>query len=369
MHHPASLYAAKSKGRLYFPFNLHVDPMERLLLIEFTRDPDPLYQAFEIQVFDDIVHGKGLMVIAARPDKKVDIYHQAGLDLKNTNYDILGKGLDEMLERPMQGARYETGPFGVDVQVAFDDKLGRPIQIRICENGPKKRNPFNMLAPMGSSAENPPSLPLVLLYDFYFVRRTGTEIEIVIDGMDHKPDNLPFPMDGSRVHLIRYSADPFILLWNEKHEGKLKPLQIERAGEHTCGEVVFSLIENEGRLELSGMRPAHASRDIRLVFDPPFPDLTCIRDGAGGGGAFTLWMEDIGMLEGEYSFERSGTQVLVGAHPSRGWRPRVRHASARIIFSLARVFRDWPKTYHWKASIDLSMAESPRMKSGWSRIR
>jgi hypothetical protein len=369
IHHPTHIYESKSNGRFVVPFHLKVDPMKRLLVIDFERDPDPLYQNFEIQVFDDNVHGRGLMLIAARRDKKVDIYHQPGLDLRKTDYDIVGKGLDEMLERPMERARFEVGQYGVDVQVSFDDKLGRPIQVRICEQADKAPNPFHMLAPLGSGSENPPSLPLVLLYDFYFVRRAGTEVEIIIDGVSHRPDRMPFPMDGSRVHFIRYSADPFILTWNEKVDGTLMPLLAQRTGERTSGEVVYNLADNQGHLELSGMRPAQARRDIRFVFDPPFPDITCLRDGAAGGGDFILWMENIGTLEGMYSFQRNGEQVHVEARPTRGWQPRVRHASAKIIFSLARVFRDWPKTYRWKASIDLSKPESPRMKSGWSRIR
>lgn len=369
VHHPASLYETLSAGGFSVPFNLKVDPMERLLLVEFAKDPDPLYQTFEIQVFDDLEHGKGMLVLAEQRDKKIDVYHQPGLDLTKTDYSIVGKGLDEMLERSMEGARYEVSHYGVDVQVAFDDKLGRAVRIRICEKGLKPCNPFNMLAPMGSGTENPPSLPLVILYDFYFVRRAGTEVEVLIDGVSHRPDGLIFPIDGRRVHFIRYSADPFILNWNEKQDGPLEPLCVEKPGEHRHGETVYNLVDNQGRMELSGMRPAQSRRDIRFVFDPPFPDLACLREGAQGEGEFTLWMEDIGTLEGVYSFQRLGGQARVEVHPSRGWRPRVGHASARMIFSLARNFKDWPKTYRWNAVLDLEDGEQPRIKSGWSRTR
>ena len=37
----------------YSPFTLTVDPMERLLLINITADPDEVYIGFEPQVFDD----------------------------------------------------------------------------------------------------------------------------------------------------------------------------------------------------------------------------------------------------------------------------------------------------------------------------
>ncbi len=368
VHHPASLYQTQSQGRVSVPFSLKVDPMERLLLVDFTRDPDPLYETFEIQVFDDLEHGIGLLVLGAQRDKKVDVYHQPGLDLSRTDYGIVGRGLDEMLERAMGEARYEVSPYGVNVQVSFDDKLGRPVRIRVYEKGLKPRNPFSLLAPMGSGTEDPPSMPLLLLYDFYFVRRAGTEVEVVIDGVSHQPDPLIFPIDGTRVHFIRYSAEPFILMWNEQQDGPLDTLRVEKPGELTCGGAVYNLVDNQGRLELSGMRPAQSRRDIRFVFDPPFPDLACLREGVQGGGDFTLWMEDIGTLEGVYTFQRSAGRARVEVHPSRGWRPRVKHTSARVIFSLARNFRDWPKTYRWSAVLDLEDMDAPMMKSGWSRI-
>jgi hypothetical protein len=369
INHPASLYEKKSEGRFSLPFNLKVDPMRRMLLIDFTRDPDPLYQNFEIQVFDDDVHGKGMLVLAAQRDNKIDVYHQPGLDLSGTDYDIVGKGLDEMLERAMEEASYEINPDGVDLRVSFDDKLGRRVRIHICEKGSKSRKPFNMLAPMGSGTEDPPSLPLVLLYDFYFVRRAGTEMEIVIDGVNHRADSLIFPIDGSQVHFIRYSGEPLILTWNEKQAGPVKFLRTEKPGMQPYDGAVYNLVDNQGHMELSGMWPVKVGRDIHLVFDPSFPDLTCLREGAQGEGMFTLWMEGIGTLGGSYSFKRQGTKVWVEIHPALGWQPRVDHSSARIIFSLARVFRNWPKTYRWNAELDLEDAEAPKMKSGWRRVR
>jgi len=65
-----------STQRLHIPFRIDIDPMEKLLLINFEKDPDPLYVGFEPQVFDDDIHGKGHSVIAWRVDGRVDVYHQ-----------------------------------------------------------------------------------------------------------------------------------------------------------------------------------------------------------------------------------------------------------------------------------------------------
>ncbi|MDR5659887.1 hypothetical protein RH915_10340 [Serpentinicella sp. ANB-PHB4] len=89
----------QSKQYLINPFKIDVDPMERLLLINFEKDPDTIYVAFEPQVFDDTPHGKGHLIIGWRQDGKVDIFHQPSLKLNPEDYDIVGKGLANIVER------------------------------------------------------------------------------------------------------------------------------------------------------------------------------------------------------------------------------------------------------------------------------
>src|SRR5512139_3308725 len=131
VQHPHDIYQSSAGGNFYSPFNLRVDPMQRLLLINFQRDPDEVYLGFEPQVFDDPVNGHGMIVIAWRNDGRVDIYHQPTISQAHKNYDIIGKGLADLVERPFEGARYEVGSHGVDLQFAFEDKLGRPIAVCI----------------------------------------------------------------------------------------------------------------------------------------------------------------------------------------------------------------------------------------------
>ena len=74
---------------------------------------------------------------------------------------------------------------------------------------------------MGDAAENPSAMPLVLLHDFYFVRRKETEAEVSINGKQHQIDNLPVPMDGTRMTFIRYSPRPLIATCNPGFDGEL----------------------------------------------------------------------------------------------------------------------------------------------------
>ena len=371
-NHTAGIYEKEPTGRFISPFSLKVEPMERLLLINLGRDPDTLYLGFEPQVFDDPVNGKGLMVIAYLKDGKIDIYHQPGLTLEHNNYDVVGKGLSDLLERPFEGARFEVRPQGVDIQFAFEDKQGRSISVRICENSRKPRRPFSLLAPFPSAAEKPPSLPLALLYDFYFVRQAGTELEIQIDGKSHQPDSLPAPVDGSRMTFVRYSTDPLILNWNEAYDGSLTPLQPQGAGELEDRGVIYNLVEHAGHFEIQEMRPVKATEaghEIRFSFDPPFPDVAGLRDGTQAGGDFTVWLEEsMGRIDGVYQVRRSGSRGEIEVHPNGGWHPGVRKWSVRIMFRLIPLFKNWPKSYRWTARLDLSQADAPRMESGWSRL-
>ena len=159
----------------YSPFTLTVDPMERLLLINITADPDEVYVGFEPQVFADPVTGSGLIVIAYLRDGRIDVYHAPTVNLNSRTYDIVGKGLRELVERPMTDALFNIGPTGINLDVTFDDLLGRPIVLRIHETGGVRTHPFGILAPMGNTVERPPALPLYFLHDFYFVRRARTK--------------------------------------------------------------------------------------------------------------------------------------------------------------------------------------------------
>lgn len=63
------------------PFQIDIDPMERLLLVNFDKNPDTIYVGFEPQVFNDDKNGKGHIIIGWRQDGKVDVYHQPSLKI------------------------------------------------------------------------------------------------------------------------------------------------------------------------------------------------------------------------------------------------------------------------------------------------
>jgi hypothetical protein len=213
-------------------------------------------------------------------------------------------------------------------------------------------------------------MPLVLLYDFYFVRRADTDFVIEIDGQRHRPDRLPVPIDGSRVFFVRYSSDPREFDLFPAGDRALEALSPDAQGEVEYAGFVHHVLENDGRLEIDELRPATRwAHDVRISFAPAFPDLAALADGVDARGDFTIWMEDsMGQIDGSYRVERRGDAIVVEMHPDGGWRPGVRKWSVRFVFFLVRLFRNWPRTYRWVARLDLAGEDGPKMSSRWHRI-
>jgi hypothetical protein len=368
-------YTGRGDGRFFSPFNLSLDPMERLLLINFNKDPDTIYTGFEPQFFDDDKRGRGLIVIAYLENEQFDIYHQPGLKLNRADYEIVGKGLRELVERPLTDARFDVTPTGIDLHILFDDFAGRPVELRIHEQGGKPVKPFTILAPLGNSTDNPPALPLYFLYDFYFVRRAKTDLLISIDGHRHRPDRIPMILDGARVHFLRYSADPFLAAWNEAHDGPINPIQWQHQATSadrlpvSDGAVSYELLIRDGHPEIAAMGIANERHELRIEFNPPVPDIAALRDGAAVEGTFRIsGRADAGSVGGVYYIAREGRFVDLTIHPRDGWRPNVDRWSVKFIFAVAPVFKKWTTTYEWTARIELRDGRPPFMRAAWRRL-
>lgn len=353
------------------PFQIAVDPMERLLLINFEKDPDTTYVGFEPQVFADPVNGAGHLVIGWRRDGKVDVYHQPGLHLDAAKYDIAGKGLAHKVAREMPEAAYTVDAYGVQAHYAFEDIHGRAVTIRISERNPKPRKPFGLLAPMGAAAEAPSALPLVLLHDFYFVRQRHTVFEINIDGQRHQPDILPIPMDFTRMTFTRYSPRPLIATLNPAFEGELAPLEVTAGqAEVQAGETTLALEWIAGQPALKRLTRHNSLHPLELRFEPAFPDIQALADGARRAGRFEIvGHPSTGRVAGEYTVEKASERITITMIPAQGWLPRPTKASLRFLYTVASVFRKWPATYEWTAHLQAQETGAYTMRSAWRRIQ
>jgi hypothetical protein len=369
MPHSESIYLQGKNDQLLNPFSFHVDPMERLLLVNIEKNPDSVYKGFEPQFFDDEVHGRGLLVIGWRNDLRVDVYHESGLKLNTSTYDIAGKGLNQMLERKFTSSVFEVLDAGVVADISFDDGLGRKIEIRIFEKHPKTRKPFSLLAPMGDAAENPSAMPLVFVHDFYFVRRNHTEFQISIDGQTHKPDKFPIPLDGTWMLFTRYSADPFIVTFNPAMDGQLN---LENLGERSLLKKDGSELElsvNGTAKEIHRLTQKTSKHEIHLEFEPAFPQLNLLKNNIEVTGKFIVKGQiSAGRIGGIYKVKKNQSNIQIVLEPTEGWIPNETKIPIRFLYSVAKIFKHWPKTYRWTAELQEEDGNW-KMKSDWERLK
>ena len=346
----------------FSPFNLDIVPMERLFLINFEKDPDELYHGFEPQWFDDPDYGSGLRVIAWRKDGFIDVYQQPGLTT-DEDFSLAAKGLGDLIVHPMTGSYFKVSAQGVDVSFAFSDKTGREIDVKITEKNPRPTRPLTLLAPVGSSSDKPTFFPYYLMHSFDFVRQSMTEVKISINGRLHKPDTFPIPLNGSKIYFMRYSNDTFLVNWCPAYQGPLNSLP-------TNNSRGITIDNDQSSGEISRVSAERGIHSVEVSFTPAFPDVTKIEDRTTLQGQFVMKAncEEAGKITGTYTVNRGGNQVLVEMHPDGGWQSKPDILFLKFLFGVAKIFRKWPKTYLWTATITLQPGEEPAMESRWQRI-
>lgn len=355
--HPNSIYEEGPKPFIN-PFQFQIDPMKRLLLVNFEKDPDFKYIGLEPQYFDDESNGKGLLVIAWRKDLKVDVYHEASLHPNPDKFDIAGKGLGMIKKVIFDQKDFEINEYGVQANIIFRDLENRKVEILIRESHPKMRKPFGLLAPMGDAATNPSAMPLVLLHDFYFVRRNNTTIHVKINGKHHQVDKLPIPLDNTWMFFARYSSDPFIVTFNSACRGKL-----------VNNQVGLKLEDNGYGQELKEIIQSGDGHEICLKFFPAFPQINLLKEGTVLDGEFEIaGHESTGKIRGNYHVKKLERKVLLTLRPIGGWLPNESKFSLRFLYMVAKVFKNWPKSYVWNAELS-ETGNGWEIHSNWQRLQ
>lgn len=352
---------------IIFPFSINIDPMEKLLLVNFEKDSDSIYTAFEPQVFNNHINGSGHLVIGWRKDKKIDVYHDDALTLDPSKYNIAGAGLNQMISCDMKNCTYEVDKFGVQAQYKFKDLSGRTVKIEIRERNPRKRKSFGLLAPMGDAASHPTSLPLVLLHDFYFVRKSQTDISVLIDKRLHKVDDLPIPIDFQKMTFTRYSPKPLIATLNPEYNGILETLDL-KIGQQSFDkeDITYELEWNKNSPFVKSMIVKNAVYPLSMSFEPSFPSLNMNK--VSQKGKFRIsGHESVGSISGEYVIHSDNTSLAIQLTPTKGWKPKTTKFSTWFLFNMAKVFKKWPSTYQWDAKIQNKPKGEWTMQSKWTR--
>jgi len=359
------IYSKKSTGSFISPFSFTIDPMEKLILINFEKDPDTFYNVFELQ---QAIHKEGnnkFLVVAYRKDGATDVYHQRNFPFASQS-TILNDV--EFIEQDMATTKFDLFSDHLDLYFDFIDKYGREISVSLFENKLDKKSPFFLLAPIGVVSKHPVSFPIYSLYEMAFVKQKNAELKIEIDKKQHKPDTFPIPIECGKNFLTRYSADAFNIDWNKKFEGELSHLiptnnVIEEKG------ITYQLINNEGHYEIKRMSATHRRHQINIDFEPPIPDIISIKEKIENIGSFTISTDkNRGIIKGDYSILKQDNDIVMTIRPIDGWQPNEKRWILKFMFLIIKIFKDWPKSYIWKASIKVENPGKVIMKSCWERI-
>jgi hypothetical protein len=100
--------------------------------------------------------------------------------------------------------------------------------------------------------------------------------------------------------------------------------------------------------------------EIRFEFDPPFADLRTVT--AAQRSDWTISIDGNRIVAGTSQIT-PGAETVVRLDVTEGWRPVALPMLMRIVTRVAPVFRTWPTTYQWKATI----SENELMTSTWRR--
>lgn len=57
----------------------------------------------------------------------------------------------------------------------------------------------------------------------------------------------------------------------------------------------------------------------------------------------------------------------ISIHPSGAWKPNENNWLLKFFYLLTPSFKIWPSTFIWKAKIELTEGEAPRIESSWER--
>jgi hypothetical protein len=340
---PQDIYAQPASGQFYSPFNLSIAPMDKLILVDFSDDPE--YSSIELQVFADS-RGPGARVILYRQEGPADFYYTSTAFADENNPDPASIS-------PDMHYRFEAAASGLDIALNMKDRRGKTLEFQVRE-GPHAENAKGFLAPIGgTTAITFDYFPFFFLKGMRFIPRSGAEITIKIGGQARAPRQLPLPANWELVYLSRYTTQPILGHWNQPHDGPLTPLRPD-ALSYAQEKNRYDLVNNAGHYEIRRLANTNEQQEVSFEFSPPIPDLPALKDGAQINGRFSGGAGGVtGIIAGEYHLKRRGETIEMELLPLEGYQPNPGAL--------------WVKTWVWKGLITVNPDQTLAMKSGWLR--
>lgn len=339
---------------MHVPFSLRLTPPVRLLLL--TLADDPVYGDVEVQWARDDSGAEGMVVLAVhRRDGRADVYVQDTLSLSRGDYDI-GAGLASFRSLPFGTAGFELSRRGVHLDVGFLLVDGREFRLAVGEARRGPRPLVRMLAPAGHAMTDPRFFPFFWMDDIWFLRWRGARVHVSVDGRSRRVRRVAAPWQ-----LARYAVHPLTGLFCQQHEGPV-PVVPDEPGQYSLEGSTVWVVAGPA---LQSITAARGEQSLAVSFEPPVPELTALPGGTTAGH-FSLWAGERSQLGGTYSIVVRDSAVRLSLVIDQPWDPGPQPPAAGAVFRALRVFRSWPTTYAWDASVTRD-GEELRMASRWTR--
>ena len=349
-------YDSSIKTKIIFPLKLGVEPMQRLLIANFTDDE---YEALEPQMFNDSINGKGLRVLRYRKDRKVDVYWQPGVFVDPNTFNI-GAGIGDFEKVKIDPACFEVDDRGINIHLAFIDKQKRKVEMRIRENTFNNKR-MRFLAPVGNDIEKPKQFFLAYMLGFDFVKKKGTFFSASIGDRSLKPSPFPLLRNFKKVFFARYSIQPSVGVINPPMS---MPLIFEsNVPSITVVDDINISINKNGNIET--INREYESIKYEIHFFPEFPNLTCIQDNKPVKGKWEFHIAQDLITSGNFFLNKQAGVVSVEIDVTGSWKPVNLPLSLKVFTMVLRFFRNWPATYRWIGEVDFN--NDLKMSGSWIR--
>jgi hypothetical protein len=346
---------------LLVPITLELSPILRLLIIDVTGDPT--YRTLEPQVLDG-PEGHGLVLLAYRHDGHVEVYAPSGREVDPSGYDGLGKGLLGIHHATFEAARFEVTDDGLQLDLAIVAPTGRRFDLHLREHLTGPRDRFPVLAPVGSAFDAPAFFPFVWLPGLSFVPVRGTDVDVRVDGRALSIPHLPLPIGGRRCLMARY--DPDVLVCQLNPDSVRAPARVPARAATGSGAPGVEVVEVDDGYGVAAVRVGRGSHTCAVLLDPPLPDPRSLTASTRRQGSLLLQADHTTELRGRYELTRTDAGADLAIDGLGPWRTRLRRPLLALLFRLP-IFRRWPTTYRWEATLELAPTAPERLTARWSR--
>lgn len=348
-------------GELLVPISLSLSPIRRLLIVDIADDPT--YRTLEPQILDG-PDGDDLVLLAYRHDDHVELYVPSDCDVDASGYDGLGKGLAGIHRTEFDAARFEVTDDGLQLDLSLAAPDGRRFDLRIHEHLAGPRDRFPVLAPVGGTFDAPAFFPFLWLPGMSFVPVRGTEVHVRVDGQARSVPRLPLPIGGRRCLMARY--DPDVMVCQLNLDSVHTPTRVSTPLAGGAPDPGIDIVAVDGGHGIAAVRVARGSHTCTAVLDPPLPDLQALPNPTRRSGAILLQADHSTELRGRYEITRDDGLIDLVIEDFGPWRTRLRRPFLALLFHLP-IFRRWPTTYRWQATLDVSATPGEHLTSRWTR--